>query len=106
MKYKVVNTTDGGYDIFTEDGGVASVSCVDGYSTTYYQSRLTSSDNFETMWQVLAEGKAYVKDWPDEPTLEKLVQDALSWLVMPMCDSMNEIGAAQPLSEELDWLVW
>lgn len=110
MNYKVVKTSDDGYDIFTEDGGVASICRVDDhYVTTYYQSRLTQWDNFQTMWESLAEGKTYVKDWKDyqlfDPTEEELIEDALSWLVMPMCE-MNEIHASSPLCHELSWLVW
>lgn len=88
MKYNLVTNIDGGFDVFTEDGGVASVQCVDGqYSTTYYQRRLTEmTAEDDNMWSYLAEGKAYTKDWEHDPTIEEAVMDALDWLVITTPD--------------------
>ena len=85
MKYNVVNDGDGGFDVFTEDGGVASVTCGEqGYYTTYYQSSLTDmTSEYDDMWTYLAQGKAYIKDWEYDPTTEEAVMDALDWLVIP-----------------------
>lgn len=85
MKYNVVNNNDGGFDVFTEDGGVASVQCnEDGYSTTYYQSRLTDmTSEDDDMWTYLAYGKSYTKDWEYDPAPEEALMDALNWLVIP-----------------------
>ena len=85
MKYNLVKNGNEGFDVFTEDGGVASVQWnEDGYSTTYYQSRLTDmTSDYDNMWTYLAQGKAYIKDWEYDPTIEEAVMDALDWLVIP-----------------------
>jgi hypothetical protein len=33
--------------------------------------------------ETLAEGKAYVKDWPDGTHRDTIILDALDWLVFP-----------------------
>ena len=88
MKYNMVTNIDGGFDVFTEDGGVASVQCMDGqYSTTYYQRRLTEmTAEDDNMWTYLAEGKAYIKDWEYDPVPKEALMDALNWLVIPAPD--------------------
>ena len=81
MNYKLNILPDGGMEIITNDGGVATIDCIEGnYSTTYYQSRLTDMPDGMNMWEYLAEGKAYVKDWDYDPTPEEAIEDALNWL--------------------------
>lgn len=102
MKYNVIKNPDGGFDVFTEDGGVAEVSVIsDGnYTTTYYQRRLTDmTSDYDNKWTYLAEGKAYVKDWEHDPSYEEALMDALNWLVIP---SPDEWVLDEELPEKLE----
>jgi len=85
MKYRiiVINNTD--FDIITEDGGVASVYYnEEALVTNYYQTRLTDIKGVN-VWDELAEGKVYVKEWDEDtrPEDEVIIRDALNWLVIP-----------------------
>lgn len=78
-------------DVITEDGGIASIQCCDqNYTTTYYQSRITDMPDGQNVWEYLAEGKAYVKDWDYDPSPEEALEDALNWLVIPQPTEWTE----------------
>jgi hypothetical protein len=70
--------------VIMEDGGVASSYNPDGvyYRTDYYQSRLTPNSNLNTVWDELAEGKMYAKDWYNSESDERLVDDMILWLYL------------------------
>jgi hypothetical protein len=82
MKYKVVNNDEQGWDVFTEDGGVTTIEKIEGvYRSTYYQRSLSDMEEGEDMWDYLAEGKAFVRDWHEhEPSKDDAVAIALHWL--------------------------
>ena len=88
IKYRVIEDGNAEYTIVVEDGGVATLHH-NGYHmlTTYYQDRVTEETSKDTIWDELAEGKVYIKDWegitdaPTDKQLEEMVIDALNWLV-------------------------
>lgn len=92
IKYAVQSANEEETNIFTEDGGVASIYLNEdeGHMTTiYYQSRVTLFDRY--MWYEIDEGKSYLKDWKGESVVtEEMVQDALHWLC-PMADGFKQI---------------
>ena len=92
IKYAVQSANEEETNIFTEDGGVASIYLNEdeGHMTTiYYQSRVTLFDRY--MWYEIDEGKSYLKDWKGESVVtEEMVQDALNWLC-PDADSYREV---------------
>jgi hypothetical protein len=69
-------------DIFMSDGGVATLHHNGEHMvTTYYQDRITSERYAEDMWDELAEGKTYCKDWEGEDkTTTEMITDAILWL--------------------------
>ena len=79
MLYKVIDTEDG-FDVYTEDGGIAKVN-LDGnqWVTSYYQDRV---GDLPDLWMALSEGRIHTKVWEGTPTRQEIVQDALEWLVM------------------------
>lgn len=91
MKFRLIFETDE-ITILTEDGGIACIREAEAMSpdepriavTDYYQMRITDvplcTDN---LFEYLAEGKMYHKDWPDTPYNNVLaIQDALAWLCL------------------------
>jgi hypothetical protein len=66
--------------IVTEDGGVATVHH-NGQNlvTTYYQLRVEQFD--DDMWDILQEGKQYLKNWTSKQEVdEDTIHAALEWL--------------------------
>ena len=54
-------------DIFMSDGGVATINFNGEHMvTTYYQTRVEDAENNDEVWEIVAEGKAYCKDWEDD----------------------------------------
>lgn len=92
IKYAVQSANEEETNIFTEDGGVASIYLNEdeGHMVTiYYQSRVTLIDRY--MWYEIDEGKSYLKDWKGESVVtEEMVQDALRWLC-PDADSYKQV---------------
>ena len=92
IKYAVQSANEEETNIFTEDGGVASIYLnEDGghMATMYYQSRPTLFDRY--MWYEIDEGKSYCKDWEGESVVTpKMVQDALHWLC-PDADGYQQV---------------
>lgn len=85
MKFRIANQTDieMDFDIITEDGGIVSVHHNgENLVSTYYQTRLTDIRGGD-IWDELAEGKAYVKDWDEDTEQDEIVRAALDWLVFP-----------------------
>lgn len=88
IKYRVIEDGDAEYTIVVEDGGVATLHHNGHHMlTTYYQDRITEETSKDEIWDELAEGKAYIKDWegiteaPTKKELEEMVMDAVDWLV-------------------------
>jgi hypothetical protein len=92
MKFRIIfDDGENEITIITEDGGIACIRETDDLSPTepriavsdYYQRRLTSiafseSDN---LFEHLAEGQMYHKDWPDvRYNSLTVINDALDWL--------------------------
>lgn len=89
MKFRINTIDKNEFDVITEDGGIASIYESDNcFQTMYYQTRLTeiSEDVHTEVWDDLSEGKAYLKEWDGDPSVEELIQDALEWLVFPQPD--------------------
>lgn len=85
MKYRIANQTDidTDFDIITEDGGIVSVHHNgETLVSTYYQNRLTHVTGYH-LWDELAEGSSYVKEWDEDTEQDEIVKDALDWLVFP-----------------------
>lgn len=91
MRYAKQVSEDGAeVVVVTEDGGVASATLSGGYMvTTYCQDRTSSFD--EDMWEVLAEGKQYKKDWKKKQEVDQeIIEDALRWLCPSEIDWIEE----------------
>jgi hypothetical protein len=93
MKYRILEISNTDFDIITQDGGFASIHFNgDNYITDYYQTRLTEIDLNDELWEQMAEGKIYHKDWDTASSKEQMINDALNWLVV----------ANTPINWELD----
>src|SRR5210317_1694706 len=79
-KYKLIHVDEDTY-LRVDDGGIATFHHNGEHMLTeYYQDRCTSE---EIDWELLAEGKMYVKDWESKQEVDdEMIQDALNWLVM------------------------
>lgn len=83
VKYAVVTTDKTEMMVIVQDGGIAT--CHHNGShiiTEYYQDRI-EKDNVgsEEFWDILGEGKMYIKDWEEKQEWdEEVVQDMLNWL--------------------------
>jgi hypothetical protein len=70
--------------VISEDGGVVSIYHNDENQVSmYYQDRITEDMDPDEIWETLAEGKAYLKDWPEGTHRDTIILDALDWLVFP-----------------------
>lgn len=93
MRYRIVNHSDSEFDVYTEDGGVASVHHTgEDFVTTYFQRSIDIEDaqllshlrqHPEDLWTYLSEGEVYIKHWDGSPSHDEMIKDALSWLVVP-----------------------
>ncbi|MEJ2250147.1 MAG: hypothetical protein P8Y97_10855 [Candidatus Lokiarchaeota archaeon] len=76
-------------DIFLEDGSVAYFYNDPGYILlNLFQSRLDKNlrgiKNYVDIWDNLAEGKVYLKDYPIMQSINsKMILEALNWLRFP-----------------------
>lgn len=87
MKYRILVIDNNEFDVIVEDGGVASIyKTEDGFSTMYYQSRITEATTKDEADEILSNGKAYVKEWEGEPTMNDFIRDAQEWLVVGESD--------------------
>ncbi|MEJ2249223.1 MAG: hypothetical protein P8Y97_06125 [Candidatus Lokiarchaeota archaeon] len=81
------NITD--LDIFLEDGSVAYFYNDPGYILlNLFQSRLDTNlggvENYVDIWDIVAEGKVYLKDYPNTQYIRsKMILEALNWLRFP-----------------------
>ena len=86
MKAKIVFYLKDEADLYMSDGGVATFHHNgEGILTTYYQDRFipeeTQLEEEQTMWDVLAEGKVYHKEWVGQHTItDEMIDDAVNWL--------------------------
>ena len=90
MKFRIIFDSKGNeITIITEDGGIACVRGVDSSDdqeprisvTEYYQSKISNDMNSDNLFELLAEGKMYSKDWADiKYNSLTTIQDALNWL--------------------------
>lgn len=86
MKARVVFESKDEAELYMSDGGVATFHHNgEGILTTYYQDRFipeeTQLEEGQTMWDVLAEGKVYHKEWLGQHTItDEMINDAVSWL--------------------------
>jgi hypothetical protein len=84
MKYRINEINEMEFDVISEDGGVVSIYHNDENQVSmYYQDRITEDMDPDEIWETLAEGKAYLKDWPDGTSRDVIIMDALNWLVLP-----------------------
>lgn len=90
MKYRVIIEQNDEFIILTEDGGIVAVhNNGDNLVSSYYQNRISDTMDSDNVWEELAEGKVYMKDWDNE-SVQHIIQDALSWLVVPAPDNWTE----------------
>lgn len=94
MKYRIIDLGES-FDIVTEKGGVASFyHNGENYVTTYFQKGLNDCSTPDKikfqLWDEMAEGKVYFKDWDSSPLREQVIQDALNWLVFPQPPEWQE----------------
>jgi hypothetical protein len=83
LKYRVVYNTDS-FEIITEKGGVASCyKTPENFVTNFFCKSLNECDTDKDIWEQLAEGKVYFKDWEKTPTVQEAIENALEWLVFP-----------------------
>ncbi|MEJ2248675.1 MAG: hypothetical protein P8Y97_03325 [Candidatus Lokiarchaeota archaeon] len=81
------NITD--LDIFLEDGSIAYFyNDADYIVLTLFQSRLDKDlrgiKNYVDIWNNMAEGKIYLKDYPNIQSIDlKMILEALDWLRIP-----------------------
>jgi hypothetical protein len=84
MKYRINEINEMEFDVIAEDGGVVSIYHNDENQVSmYYQDRITEDMDPDEIWETLAEGKAYLKDWPEGTHRDTIILDALDWLVFP-----------------------
>ena len=84
MRYRIKEINEMEFDVIAEDGGVVAIHHNDEHLvSTYYQTRISNDIDPDEIWETLAEGKAYVKDWPDGTHRDTIILDALDWLVFP-----------------------
>jgi hypothetical protein len=84
MKYRINEINEMEFDVISEDGGVVSIYHNDENQVSmYYQDRITEDMDPDEIWETLAEGKAYLKDWPEGTHRDTIILDALDWLVFP-----------------------
>jgi gas vesicle protein len=75
-------------DIYLQDGGVASIYTNDeGLKTNYYQNRIErklTQESADNLFDILGEGKMYVKDWQQEKKRvdDEVINDAINWLYL------------------------
>lgn len=102
------NDSDENLTVVLQDGGVASSYYIGDYvKTDYYQSRLNSESSFDTMWDELAEGKMYVKDWdgirnPIKKDFDnEIIDDMINWLFISTesCNFIKKVEMGE-LTEE------
>lgn len=81
------NDSDKNVTVVLQDCGVASAyNSGECFKTDYYQRKLTSESNFDTMWDELAEGKMYCKSWDGvdarlkENIDDEIIDDMIGWL--------------------------
>lgn len=96
------NDSDKNVTVVLQDCGVASAyNSGEYFKTDYYQSKLTSESNFDTMWDELAEGKMYGKNWDGvqarlkENCDDDIINDMIDWLFVSteLCEFVNvEMG--------------
>jgi hypothetical protein len=98
MKYRVIKD-QGDLIIVTEDGGVAYYS-KETLSTELFQGNLNDVSPESDLWDELSDGNVYIQDWEDGTDEQKIVQDALNWLVAPAPDNWQHDEAL--FSERFD----
>lgn len=92
MKFRIIHENDE-IIVLTEDGGIACIRQAEDIDnntpreavTDYYQSLITDfpDANSDDLFEFLAEGKMYCKDWASTPYNSlKAIQDALDWLCL------------------------
>jgi len=89
VKYAVIPTDDTEMMVIVQDGGIATCHHNGEYILTeYYQDRIEKENvGSEEFWDILGEGKMYLKDWEDKQTWdEEVVQDMLEWLYVSTVD--------------------
>jgi hypothetical protein len=91
MKYAIYKHSENEVDIILEDGGVATVHHNGEHLlTTYYQDRVHAID--DEMWDVLADGNTYTKDWNDKQVVDaEVIDDAIDWLC-PFTSNVEEVS--------------
>lgn len=69
-------------DLFAPDGGVAVIRFNgEMMLTDYYEDRIKSTWDQEDIWENLAEGKMFCKEWPGKYELTaEMLDDAVEWL--------------------------
>jgi hypothetical protein len=69
-------------DLFAPDGGVAVIRFNGEHMVTdYYQEKIDPSWGEEEIWEKLAEGEMYCKDWEGQTELtQEMINDAIEWL--------------------------
>jgi hypothetical protein len=83
VKYAVISTDKTEMFVIIQDGGIATChNNGEHLITEYYQDRIEKEDvGSEDFWDILAEGKMYIKDWEEKQEWdEDVVQDMLQWL--------------------------
>ncbi|WP_063664818.1 hypothetical protein [Aliivibrio fischeri] len=89
MKFRIIfDQSTNEITIITEEGGIACIREAEKSSdetrtaiTDYYQLRISNEMNSDTLFESLAEGKMYNKDWFDvKYNSLDAIQDALDWL--------------------------
>jgi len=83
VKYAVIPTDETEMMVIVQDGGIATCNHNGSHILTeYYQNRIEKDDvGNEELWDILADGKVYCKDWEEKQTWdEEVVEDMLNWL--------------------------
>lgn len=79
-QFKLVMADDN--DLYAPDGGVAVIRYNgEMMLTDYYQEKIDPKWPTDDIWENLAEGKMYCKEWEGENKLtQEMIDDAISWL--------------------------
>ena len=98
MEAKVIFHGNNEATVMMSDGGVAYFYHNGDYMLTeYYQDRFipeeTPLEEGQTMWDVLGEGKMYIKDWEAKQEIDdEMIQDAVDWLAPMFEVSIKKIN--------------
>jgi hypothetical protein len=93
VKYAVKKHSKTEATIIVDDGGIVTIHHNEFHLiSTYYQERADKFTFDDEMWENLAEGKEYMKDWEDKQVIdEEVIFDAIEWMNV-VCHDFKKVS--------------